>query len=350
MSRHISLSLAATIAAVAVTACSDLGTGAALSNTVALSSAFQTIPAGFSATSNTFDASGDRGRAFFPGDFSGASIVAEHGDDDGESHDIDDDHGDHDEGELEDHHDGFGRGIGGLMMGGGLGPEFIGGIPFGRDRGHGPFGELRIPSDCSFDATSERVDCPDRTHDGLTLTMSFQLKDTGGVAQAAFDTLSTDYVNVQTSISGTKVDDDPDDDNRDDDASVQATLSHSSDRTISGLAPGSTARTINGTSVGHEEVTGTHDAVTFAATRDVSDTTTNLVIPIADGRPTIPSSGVVIRNMAVSITKDGGAPVTHTRREQITFDGTSVVQVEVTQDGTTKNCTVTLPRRQLVCE
>src|SRR5436853_308292 len=177
MSRHTLLYLAAATAAVAVSACADLGTGATSSNTILLASAFQSVPAGFSATSNSFDGSGDRGRAFFPGDFSGASLVASSGDDDGEDHD-----GQQGGGEFEDHHDGFGRGgIGGLLMGGGLGPDFIGGIPFGHDRGHGPFGTLRIPDDCSFDVTSERIGCPDRTRDGLTLTLSFQLKDTDGV-------------------------------------------------------------------------------------------------------------------------------------------------------------------------
>src|SRR4051812_22490824 len=54
----------AAIAAIAA-ACTDLsGTSG---NTLALSAAFQTVPAGFSASSNTFDASGDDGVPFLPG-------------------------------------------------------------------------------------------------------------------------------------------------------------------------------------------------------------------------------------------------------------------------------------------
>ena len=32
------------------------------------------------------------------------------------------------------------------------------------------------------------------------------------------------------------------------------------------------------------------------------------------------------------------------------FDGTNVVKVEITQDDVTKNCTITLPDKKLVCE
>jgi hypothetical protein len=84
--------------------------------------------------------------------------------------------------------------------------------------------------------------------------------------------------------------------------------------------------------------------------RDANDTTTNLVIPIVDGRPTIPTSGKVVRNMKVSITPEGGTATSKTRREEVNFDGTNVVSVKITQDGTTKNCTITLPSKRLVCE
>jgi hypothetical protein len=346
MSR-VKFAVAAATTVLVVSACSDLSTGSA-TNTLLLSSAFQTVPAGFSATSNSFDASGDQSMPFFPDDFGGTSLALSadrgghggHGDHGGAAGA---DNGEHRGGEVEseDHHDGFGRGgIEGLLMGGGLGPEFMGGIGFGRGRGHGPFGELHIPSNCTFDATSGRIDCPDTTRHGLTLSLSFALKNAAGDAQSAFDTVTTDYVNVQTSVSGTLTRHD----------SAQATISHSSDRTITGLADGSTARTINGTAEGEETVNGVRDSVAFTAVRNVSDTTTDLVIPIADGRPTIPTSGVVIRNMSVSITPAGGTATTRSRREQITFDGTNVVQIVVTQNGTTKNCTVTLPRRKMTCQ
>jgi hypothetical protein len=84
--------------------------------------------------------------------------------------------------------------------------------------------------------------------------------------------------------------------------------------------------------------------------RDASETTTNVVIPTVDRRKAIPTSGTVIREFTVTITKGDEAPVTRTRREEITFTGTNVINVKITQDGVTRNCTITLPRRKLVCE
>lgn len=351
------LAIAATLTALA---CADL-TSTPVVDPLVLSPAFQTIPVGFSANSNSFDASGDAGLAFFPGaidsrgasfDRGGSSGGGEKGDSakrdaerrdgekrDGERRDGNRRDGDHKNG---DHRDGFGEGgIRGLLMGGGLGPDFIGKIAFGRGRGRGPFGIFHLPSTCTFNATTGRVTCPEFTKHDLTINVSFAFKDADGTAQPAFDTTTTNSVNVQTDVSGTK--------SRDDGA-ITSTVSHTSDRTVSGLAQGSTERTVDGTSQAHESTTGMRDDVAFTAVRDASDTTAGLVIPIVDGRPTIPSAGKVIRTMVVTITPEGGTAVTKSRREEVTFDGTSTISVKITQDGVTKNCTITLPGKNLSCE
>lgn len=314
---------------VAAAGCADLTNTAG--NTLALSAAMQTVPAGFSANSNSFDASGDDGLPFFPGNIDGSRSSRERGDNHGPG-------GGSDDG---DHHDGFGGGLRGLLMGGGLGPDFIGAFGFGRGRGHGPFHAFDLPSTCTFDSGTGVVSCPDRTQRGLTVKSSYTFKTEAGIAQPAFDTLTTNSVNVKIDVSGTRTRDD---------GSVKAVVRHSSDRTVEGLAPGKTERKVSGNSKAHEEVNGTRDDVKFTAVRDANDTTTNLVIPIVEGRPTIPSSGKVVRNMSVSITPEGGTATAKTRREEITFDGTNVVRIKITQDGVTRNCSVTLPSRKLVCE
>src|SRR5204862_4271675 len=98
---------------------------------------------------------------------------------------------------------------------------------------------------------------------------------------------------------------------------------------------GMRARTGNRTANAHKEISGTRNSYSFTAVRDAADTTTGLVIPIVDGRPTIPSAGTVIRTMNVSITPTGGTATGRSRREEVTFDGSNVVRVKVTQDGTT---------------
>ena len=322
-------------------ACADLS-GTAGNNTLALSAAFQTVPAGFSSNSTTFDASGDAGAAFLPAGMMNPAIANDRGGAGGGRGREGEGHGRGGEVERErDHHDGFGEGgIRGLLMGGGLGPDFIGAIGFGKGRGRGPFGVFSLPSTCTFDSASGVVTCPDKTERGFTVKASFAFKDDAGAAQSAFDTLTTNSVNVKIDVIGTKS-------RREGSTS---TVHNVSDRTVEGLAPGKTERKINGTASAHEATTGTRDGVNFSAVRDANDTTTNLVIPIVDGRPTIPSSGVVIRNMTVAITPEGGTATTRSRREEVTFDGTNVISVKITQDGTTKNCTITLPGKRLVCE
>lgn len=295
----------------AVAACTDLANTS--DNTLALGPAFQTVPAGFSANSNSFDASGDAGEAFFPGSIEKGRK----------------------------HRDDFGDGwLRGLLMGGGLGPDFIGGIPFGKGRGRGPFGWYKLPEHCTFDSATGRVTCPETTKHELKVNVSYAFEDVEGVAQAKFDTVTTNSVNVKVDVSGTKA-------HR---KGATSTLAHASDRTIGGLAKGSTQRTVDGTAKAHESTTGTREGISFTAVRDAGDTTRNVVISIVEGKPTIPTSGTVIRAMTVSITPDGGTATTKSRREEITFDGTNVIKVKITQDGQTKNCTITLPSKKLVCE
>ena len=299
-----------------------------------LPAAFQTVPVGFSANSNSFDVTGDAGVPFSPESFGG-------------SMNGDGDHGPGGNsgpgnGQGEDHdHDGFGRGgLRGLLMGGGLGRDFVGALAFGRGKGRGPFGSFLLSDDCTFDAATGRVTCPTRERHDLDVNVSFAFQDVNGVPQAKYDTGTTNTVNVKTSVSGTK---------SRHDGQVTSTVNHTSDRTVGGLATGSTQRTVNGTAAATENTTGIREGVAFSAIREAMDTTSGLVIPLVDGRPTIPSGGTVIRRMRVAITRDGTTS-TRFRREQVTFDGTNVVKVQITQDDVTKNCTITLPGRHLVCE
>lgn len=323
-------------AAMLLAACADL-TSSRFSNALTVESAFQTVPVGFSANSNSFDPSGDPGLPFFPGEISVMPPMSSHRDSGGPP---DGERKDDRRGEG-DHRDGFGGpGLRGLLMGGGLGPDFLGFVPFGKGRGRGPFHAFNLPDSCTYDPVSERVVCPDKIRDGLAVRASFQFKDAAGVVQQEYDTSLTDYVNARIGVSGTRTRKD----------SSTSTVDHRSDRTVTGLADGSTERTMNGTASGSETTTGTRDSVPFTAVRLATDTTRGLVIELRDGRPTIPSAGVVIRTMSVTITPEGGTAKSRFRREVIEFDGTNVVKITITTNAGTKNCTITLPGKKLVCE
>lgn len=284
----------------AATACSD--STSPPSTSPLLAAAFMSTPAGFSSTDNSFSTSSDMGEAWRP------------------------DRSAHDDGG---------------MMGGGLRPEFFGGIPLARGWDRGPFGLGDFPFICVFSTTTNRVTCPDVTRGGLTISRSFQFKDASGNVQQVPGT-TTNTINQQVTVTGTVTRHD---------GNVTSTVNESSDRTVSGLAAGSTQRTVNGASKGTENTTGTmDDGTSFTAARAAGDTVTGLIIPLQDGHPTFPTAGTIVRAMSATVTQSGKSPVTSSRREVITFDGSNTAKVVITKNGTTKNCTLPLPFGHLQCQ
>ena len=270
---------------------------------LSLSQAFTSLPAGFTMTNNSFASDGNVGDAFLPRMHRGGGR-------DG----------------------GLGK-VGGHGIMGGLGPDFLGGIGFGRGFGHGPFGGDVLRGTCAFNSSTGLVNCTD-TRGGLTITSSASYKTAGGTAQQSPDS-TTNTVSIQTQVTGTVT-------RRD---SAVSTVNHTSTRTVAGLAAGSSQRTVNGAARGEETTTGeTDSAVAFTATRLVGDTTTGLAIPIVSGKPTYPTAGKVVRQMKATVTLAGGSPTTKERREVITYDGSDTATLVITVDGTTRTCKLPLPR------
>lgn len=225
------------------------------------------------------------------------------------------------------------------LMGGGMADVFRGRIGFGLGL-RGPFGDLRNSSGCAFSASDNRVTCPAETRRGLTITRSYSYLDAAGAVQQAFDTALTNTVNVKTSVSGTRVHHDND----------TSTVSSNSNITVVGLASGSTQRTVNGTASGTETTRGTDSAgVAFTAVRVAGDTVSGVTIPVQSGKPTYPTAGTIVRSMQATVTLSGQTPTTSSRREVITFDGTSNAHISVTQDGVTRTGTVSLTGGELSC-
>ncbi len=151
------------------------------------------------------------------------------------------------------HHDGgFGPGWG-AFMGGGIGEGWIGGIAFGGGFGHGPFGDFDEDDACAFSTTTNRLECGPETHGGLSLTRSFSFLDAAGAVQQQFVRGTTNTVNVQRTVNGT----------RHHHETATSTVASSSDLTVTGLASGSTARTVDAKAAGTETTTGTKDGVAF---------------------------------------------------------------------------------------
>ena len=311
--KRIAQGIAAAAVAALALACIDT-TGPSSDSALALTQAFATLPAGFTLTTNSFAANETVGDPFMPRMHEGPGG-----------------------GGRGERHGGLDRVDGHGMMGG-LGPDFFGGIGFGRGFGHGPFGGLTLRGTCAFNSSSGRVECTD-TKGGLTIVASASYKTASGAVQSAPDS-TTDAVNIQTDVNGTVT-------RRD---SAVSTVKHTSNRTVTGLAASSTQRTVNGAARGEESTTGKTDSgVVFTATRLVGDTTSGLVIPIVSGKPTYPTAGKVIRQMKATVALAGGSPTTRERREVITYDGTETATLVVTTDGTTKTCKIPLPRGEPSC-
>jgi hypothetical protein len=229
------------------------------------------------------------------------------------------------------------------FMGGGLADDFDGAGAFATF-GHGPFdggpfAPIRANKNCTFSSSTGRVTCPSQTIGGLTINRSYAYTDVNNKPQAALDT-TTNTVNTRVTVSGTIVF------RRGD----TTTVNHASDQTVTGLAKGSAKRVINGTSGGTEDTKGTDDKGNkFTTARIIGDTTTGLTIPVQSGKPTYPTAGSVVRSMQVTATIGSQAPAKSSRREVITYDGSATAKVTITHDGTTKNCTLPLPRGRLNC-
>ena len=314
---HRTLRAIVTIGAVVTAAaCSDSlsPNRNAVATNPALSAAFATVPTGFTNTQNTFDASAEGTAPWFPG--------APHG---GMGHDE-------------------GPGLGGGMhdmIGGGLRGDFLGGLGLGFGFGHGRRGDSDLDDgNCTFNAASGRVVCDPVVRDGITIVRSAAYTNAAGTAQAAFDSITTNSINTRVDVSGTRTRHD----------SATSTISSKSDRTVGGLAKGSTQHTVNGTAAGSETTNGKDSAGTFVAVRTAADTTRGVIIPVVTTGHTYPTAGTIIRVMTVTVTHTGQAAQGSNRREVVTYDGTATAHLVITQDGTTKTCTLPLPFGRPTCQ
>ncbi len=288
-----------------------------------LAAAFSTVPVAYTAGQTTYNSSGEGAGPMFPGAPAFGLGPGEHGPMGGMG------------------------GMGGMdmgggmgpMMGGGLGDDFTGGKGLGPEFGHGRHGDpLVAQSTCTYDAASKRATCTPVTDHGISITRSVAWSDASGAAQAAFDSVTTNTINTVVTASGTMT-------RRD---SATSTISNASDRTVSGLAKGSTKHTVNGTASGREVTTGTDKTGAFTATRIAADTVRGIIVPVADTGRTYPSAGTAIRVMNVTVVR-GSSTTASSRREVITYDGTATAKMVITQDGTSKTCTLPLPMGRPTC-
>jgi hypothetical protein len=196
---------------------------------------------------------------------------------------------------------------------------------------------------CEYSTVSHRFECPPLTlHDGVTATRSYAFFDAAGNPQRAFDRLTTDAINTRTRVTGTPVR-----------GTQRLSVDQSSDVTVRGLAGEETQVTVNGTSHATTRLDETRAGVRYVSDMEHSSVTTDLVQPIvrpaarppartgvAPPPPAWPLSGTIRNTISGTTTMTGAVERAFTvrRSETITFNGTSVVTVEITDGSGTRTC------------
>ncbi len=191
-----------------------------------------------------------------------------------------------------------------------------------------PSASAITPSSCSYDAATQRFNCPVETVTGVSFTRWFTLLNAGGTPQSQFDAATTDGVHLNSSIQGNFTAN-----------GSKVIVAGNEDLTLRGLLSG--VHTLAGTSL--LNVNGTDAATGNPFVLSVSTTIDDLVLPDtpADRWPKSGSVTVHATHMMAGITT--------TSQLSATFNGTSKVAVSLTSGGITVSCTVDLASQSPSC-
>ena len=191
---------------------------------------------------------------------------------------------------------------------------------------------------CEFNPATGEFECPSQIRDGITFTMQFTLYDAKGTVQSKFDK-DTAAIRTETTADGTTTREN----------GTVATIHRTGEMMTTGLGPGATSHTLNGREHGTVTATMTApDGTKVATTTTIDGTTANLVVPVraGDRSQAYPLSGTRIHT---TTTTGWGGKGPLTVRRQETFDGTSIVRVELTVNGVTQSCTFDLATKTSTC-
>jgi hypothetical protein len=191
---------------------------------------------------------------------------------------------------------------------------------------------------CQFNPVTGEFECPSQTRDGITFTRQFTLYDASGKVLTQFgrDVAS---IRTETTADGTTTREN----------GAVATIHRAGEMMTTGLGPSSTSHTLNGREHGTVDATMTAaNGTKVTTTTTIDGRTVDLVVPVRAGDPgqAYPLSGTRIHT--TTTTGSGGkGPMTVRRQE--TFDGTSIVRVELTMNGVTQQCTFDLAIKTSTC-
>src|SRR6476661_1619066 len=190
-----------------------------------------------------------------------------------------------------------------------------------------PSASAPAPSSCSYNAGTQRFNCPTLSVSGVTFTRWFMLLDATGTPQSQFDAETTDAVHMNSSLLGLAAN------------GTSVAITGNEELTLSGLRSG--VHTLAGTSL--LNVNGTDPRTGAPFILSVSTTVNDLVLPDSHGDKW-PKSGSVTIDATHAM-----AGTTTTSHLSATFNGTSKVAVSLTSGGITVSCTVDLASQSPSC-
>ena len=187
---------------------------------------------------------------------------------------------------------------------------------------------------CVYAAASGRFVCEPVVRGGLTVRRSYAIYDGAGAAQTRRDA-TTASVNTEVAVAGTT-------------ALERGTVAvdRASTLTVTGLGAAAVTHTLNGRESGKTTASLASDRGAITVTTVFTAATRDVVVPVPRARDAWPLSGTATRTATVTTARPAGS-ITFTVTEEVTFTGTSVVNVKVTRDGVTRSCTRDLAARDL---
>lgn len=211
-----------------------------------------------------------------------------------------------------------------------------------RETGSAPTGTARQP--CRYDEAEGRWVCPPITRDGLTFRRSFAYVDADGDPMRRYDPLLTAATNTRNAVFGTL-----------ERESATVRIRSAGEMTVSGLLGEEMTRILDGREAGRRESELVTDRGAASALVEFANRTVAVVIPVIPRDERIlphrrwPLSGQVIREHAVTLTRNGETSTEHWR-ETTTFNGTAIVPVEIVSARGTRSCLRNLETRLVRCE
>lgn len=200
------------------------------------------------------------------------------------------------------------------------------------------FDAAAAPSDrCAYSAATGRIVCAPVVRNGLTITRSIAFYDAAGTPQARRDA-STVSANTEVTVKGTTTTE-----------RGTFTVDRASTLTVSGLGRDAKTHTLNGSEHGASSGTITTKDGAVTVTEAVTSVTKDVVVPVPAGPGVWPLSGTVSRSATLTVARGSGTARTIVTTEQVSFTGTSVVNVTVTRNGVTRSCTRDLAARTGSC-